>query len=75
MPEHIPEWIAAAAVIAGAIFNSGMFFATLKFHGAKLKEHGDKHKEHYAKIEAHGNSIAVLEAWRDGLAGRSLNHG
>lgn len=75
MPEHLPEWIAAAFVIAGAIFNSGMFFATVKFHGGELKKHDAKHKEHYVKLESHGQSLAVLQAWHDGQANRSLHHG
>lgn len=70
MFEHI-DVVAAAVVIAGAIFNSGILVATLKSHGRKLEEHDIKHKEHDAKLEAHGNTLAVLQAWHDGHAARN----
>lgn len=60
MPEHLDVWV----VIAGALFNSGILFATVRMHGQKLKEHSVMHKEHYKKSEAHGEKLAELIAWQ-----------
>lgn len=73
MPEHLPEWIGAAFVVAGVLFNSGMFFATVKFHGGQLKKHDAKHEKTEATLNEHGNSLAVLKAWHDGHASRPLH--
>lgn len=67
MPDHLDIWIPAAVVIAGAIFNSGILFATVRIHGNKLKEHDVKHKEHDTKLENHGEKLVKLLAWHDGF--------
>lgn len=59
MPEHL-DLVAAAVVIAGAIFNSGIMFATVRVHGKKIEDHE-------IEIKAHGTSITKLLAWHDGF--------
>jgi hypothetical protein len=56
MPEHLDVWV----VIAGALFNSGILFATVRMHGQKLKEHD-------VKLENHGEKLIKLMAWHDGF--------
>lgn len=85
MFEHL-DIVAAAVVVIGVIFNSGILVATVRTHGSKLKTHEALHKEHAAKhdkqsekleahsimLEGHKIKLSTLTAWHQGFtAGNS----
>lgn len=60
MFEHL-DLVAAGIVIAGAIFNSGIMFATQRTHGKRIEKCELKQEDHSEKL-------TKLLAWHDGFS-------
>jgi hypothetical protein len=59
------EQLTLCGMAATAIFNAGMYLATIRSLTAKAKEHDGRLDRHDGQIQEHGEDIAALKAGQE----------